>query len=106
MPIDKINPAAAAGAYANIQKTGLTQGMEGDDAVSPGAFGDMIRKAASDSIQTMRAGEKASADAVAGKADLTDVVEAVTSAELTLQTVVAVRDRMLSAYQEIMRMPI
>ena len=47
-----------------------------------------------------------SAMAVTGEADITDVVQAVTSAELTLQTVVAVRDRMISAYQEIMRMPI
>jgi len=47
-----------------------------------------------------------SAQAVTGEADLTDVVAAITSAELTLQTVVAVRDRLISAYQEIMRMPI
>ena len=54
----------------------------------------------------MARGEKLSAQSVAGKAELTDVVTAVTSAELTLQTVVAVRDRVISAYQEIMRMPI
>jgi flagellar hook-basal body complex protein FliE len=47
-----------------------------------------------------------SAKAVTGEADLTDVVTAVTNAELTLQTVVSVRDRLISAYQEIMRMPI
>ena len=41
-----------------------------------------------------------------GTANLTDVVEAVTAAEMTLETVVAMRDRMMSAYQEIMRMPI
>jgi flagellar hook-basal body complex protein FliE len=35
-----------------------------------------------------------------------DVVTAVSNAEMTLQTVVAVRDRVLNAYQEIMRMPI
>lgn len=54
----------------------------------------------------MKAGEKASAQAVTGEASLTDVVEAVTDAEMTLQTVVAIRDRMLNAYQEIMRMPV
>ena len=37
---------------------------------------------------------------------LQDVVEAVTEAELSLQKVTAVRDRVISAYQEIMRMPI
>lgn len=101
MAIDKLNPAAAAGAYSNIQKGG--SGVSGGDGVN---FGDLIRKAASDSIETMHGGEKMSAQAVIGKANLTDVVEAVTNAELTLQTVIALRDRMLGAYQEIMRMPI
>ena len=54
----------------------------------------------------MRSGEDASARAVTGEAELTEVVQAVTAAEVTLETVVAVRDRMISAYQEIMRMPI
>lgn len=103
MPVDKINPAAAAGAYANTQKAGQGAGIAGQKGPS---FGDLMKTATTNSIESLRAGEKASADAVIGKADLTDVVEAVTSAEMTLQTVVAVRDRMLSAYQEIMRMPI
>jgi flagellar hook-basal body complex protein FliE len=47
-----------------------------------------------------------SADAMVGKADLQQVVEAVTAAELGLSTVTAVRDRVVAAYQEIMRMPI
>jgi flagellar hook-basal body complex protein FliE len=39
-------------------------------------------------------------------ADLQQVVNAVTAAELTVQTVTAVRDRVISAYQEVLRMPI
>lgn len=103
MAIDKVNPAAAAGAYANIQKSVQGGAASGGDESS---FGALIRKAAVDSVETMKGGEKASAEAIIGKADLTDVVQAVTAAELTLQTVVAVRDRLLGAYQEIMRMPI
>jgi flagellar hook-basal body complex protein FliE len=41
-----------------------------------------------------------------GKAEVVDVVTAVAEAELTVQTIVAVRDRVISAYQEILRMPI
>lgn len=103
MPIDKINPAAAAGAYSSVQKAGQGAGVEGGDGPS---FGDMVKKAALDSIGSIRGGEKASAQAVMGTASLTDVVEAITNAEMTLQTVIAVRDRLLGAYQEIMRMPI
>lgn len=54
----------------------------------------------------MKKGEAVSAKAAVGKADLTEVVTAVTNAEVTLQTVTAVRDRVVNAYQEILRMPI
>lgn len=103
MPLDKINPAVAANVYSTVQKAGQGAGVAAGDGMS---FGDMVKKVAKDSIAVMRGGEKTSAQAVLGKADLTDVVEAVTQAELTLQTVMAVRDRLLNAYQEIMRMPI
>ena len=43
---------------------------------------------------------------VAGQADMVDVVNAVNTAEITLDTVVAVRDKVIAAYQDIMRMPI
>jgi flagellar hook-basal body complex protein FliE len=43
---------------------------------------------------------------ISGEADLTDVVSAVNSAEATLQLVTTLRDRMIQAYQEIIRMPI
>jgi flagellar hook-basal body complex protein FliE len=103
MPIDKATSALAANTYANALNTAKGAGVTSSDKVS---FGDLVETAAKDSIDTLKEGEKMSANAVTGNATLTDVVEAVTAAELTLQTVVAVRDRMLSAYQEIMRMPI
>lgn len=103
MPVDKIASSVAAGAYANTAKAGQGVGIGAGDKAS---FGDLVKKAATDSIDTMKAGEKASAQAVTGEATLTDVVEAVTDAEMTLQTVIAIRDRMLNAYQEIMRMPV
>ena len=102
MPVNGVNPAAAAGLYAQTAKVGGA----GVSAPDGGTFGQMMKQATLDSIDTIKEGEKATALAVTGKADLTDVVEAMTAAELTLQTAQAVRDRMLNAYQEIMRMPI
>ncbi len=103
--VDKVNPAAAASAYANIGKT-ASIGNVGGDATGQTSFGDMLKNAAVDSIKTMRAGEAMSARAVTGNASLPEVVQAVNAAEMTLQTVVAIRDRVIGAYQEIMRMPI
>ena len=105
--VDQIaNPAAAAKAYANMAKSATATMPAPTDVADKVSFGDVLKNAAVESIKTMRAGETASARAVTGQATLPEVVQAVTAAELTLQTVVAVRDRVISAYQEIMRMPI
>ncbi len=45
-------------------------------------------------------------DVVNGKGDMVDVVTAISQTELAMETMVTVRDRVISAYEEIMRMPI
>ena len=67
------------------------------------SFGDLIKEGVEGAIQSQKKSEVASAQAVTGEADLNDVVEAITKAEVALDTVMAVRDRMLNAFQEIMR---
>jgi flagellar hook-basal body complex protein FliE len=104
MAIDKIiDPNVAANAYSNTLKIGKNGPVDNEDGIK---FSQFLEGKAQQFVDTMKEGEKMSARAVTGEADLTEVVEAVTAAEITLQTVVAVRDRLLSAYQEIMRMPI
>lgn len=102
--MDKIiDPNIAANAYSNTSNVGKAAKVSGEDGVS---FSDFLKQKASDVVDTLRTSEQMSAKAVTGEADITDVVQAVTAAELTLQTVVSVRDRLVGAYQEIMRMPI
>lgn len=52
MPADPINPALAAGAYANTQKAAQMPGIASNEGPS---FGDLVKKAATDSVETMRA---------------------------------------------------
>lgn len=102
--VDKIvNPAIAANAYANTSKAAEAPGIS---APQKETFGEVLKNAAVKSIQTLRAGEVASAKAVSGEASLPEVVQAITASEVTLQTVVSIRDRLVTAYQEIMRMPV
>ena len=42
----------------------------------------------------------------AGKANMVDVVTAVAETEVAIQTLVSVRDKVIPAYEEIMKMPI
>lgn len=98
----------ATSAYGRVLgATKLPQIAEAD--ISPnieGGFSGMVEKLVTDAAANMRSAETASAKQVAGKGDLIDVVTAVGAAETALDTVVAVRDRMVNAYSEIMRMQI
>ncbi len=69
-------------------------------------FGEVLAKMSSDAISTVRTGEAAAISGIQGKASVQQVVEAVMSAEQTLQTAMAVRDKVVAAYQEISRMAI
>ena len=70
------------------------------------SFADMIRGFAKESLSATRSGEASSIGAVSKSTSVVDVVTAVTNAEIALETAVAVRDRVIAAYQEIIRMPI
>ena len=71
-----------------------------------GNFSDFLSGAVKDSISTIRQGETMATKQAAGQANIVDVVNSVNAAELTLNTVVAVRDKVVAAYQSIMNMPI
>ena len=102
-----INPAAIS-AYAQAAKAAISGGEAAQAAstVPGGSFGDFLSGVMNDAASAGRAAEAKASSAVQGKGDLVDVVTAVNSAEMTLETVVAIRDRVISAYQDIMRMPI
>ncbi|HEX2760638.1 MAG TPA: flagellar hook-basal body complex protein FliE [Rhizomicrobium sp.] len=104
-------PAAAAAAYkaaASITapSVGGASSIAPANVSGPGSFSDFLSGAVKDSIQTIANGEQAAQAQVAGKSNIVDVVNAVNSAELTLNTVVAVRDKVVQAYQSILNMPI
>jgi flagellar hook-basal body complex protein FliE len=99
---DKI--AGAAAAYGRASGLGNVAGPEAT-AGGP-SFLDLVKDSGSNARDISQKGEQVTADALLGKANVIDVVTAVSNADVSLQTVVAVRDKVLQAYQEIMRMPI
>ena len=82
--------------------------LPGADAPTAGgdAFSSLLGRALDGAIATGRHADAQAAQAISGHGDLTQVVTAVSQAELALQTTVAVRDRVLQAYQDIIKMPI
>jgi flagellar hook-basal body complex protein FliE len=96
--------ANALNAYAKTAAAGASPGIAAKDA-GP-SFAKFVKDATVSGIDQLHKSEQISAAAVVGKADLTEVITAVTNAELTLQTATSVRDKVVQAYQEILRMPI
>ncbi|HEX4890208.1 MAG TPA: flagellar hook-basal body complex protein FliE [Alphaproteobacteria bacterium] len=110
MAANIINPAGAASAYAQaagrILDVGAAQSGAAGAAQGGPSFADLVKDSIGDAVDTSKKSETASLNAIDGRADVVDLVTAINDAEMTLQTVVAVRDRVVQAYQEIMRMPI
>ena len=102
IPTLVVTPSTAAKAYADIANNAATAGP----ADASGGFGGALARALEGVVQSGKTAEQQSMNAIAVTGNLTDVVSAVSKAELALQTTVAIRDRVVQAYQDIMRMPI
>ncbi len=107
-----VAPLIAAKAYAAVQAqaSALTQSASGaadaQGAHAAGGFGDILKNALNDAVNQSRNAEAQMTAQVQGKADMVDVVTALSSAQASLQTVMAVRDQVIAAYQQVMQMQI
>ena len=101
-----ITALAAANAYAATQGQAVTAGAASAAEAAGPDFGELLKSVMNDTMQASKHAEQQMAAHVQGKAELVDVVTSVASAEASLETVMAVRDQVIAAYQEIMRMPI
>jgi flagellar hook-basal body complex protein FliE len=99
IPTVVITPSTAAEAYArNAPGSASADGL--------GSFGDAITQALGEAVQTGHNADDQAMKALSGGGNLTQVVTALSHAEMTLQTATAIRDRVVQAYQDIMKMPI
>jgi flagellar hook-basal body complex protein FliE len=104
-----VSPVSVNAAYQAAQRIAAASEagpVQAAGGVAPQTFEQTLTDALHTAVGTMRNGETASAQGATGQGDLVGVVNAVTAAELTLETVVAIRDRVIAAYQDIMKMPI
>jgi flagellar hook-basal body complex protein FliE len=101
-------PSAAANAYASLAR--MADPSAGLGKVAGGSGGPSFGALLKDALGTVaEAGRKSDAQQqamAAGKANIVDVVTAVSETEVAIEALVSVRDRMIQAYEEIMRMPI
>lgn len=100
----EINNLAALGQAGQIGSNKLDAG--GVEDANGSAFSDLLAEASQEALKIGQQSDREVLNAAQGQVDLTNVISAVSSAEITLQGIVAVRDKAIAAYQEIMRMPI
>ena len=101
---------AATAAYNNASKL-ISQGLKpAADPISDGSQGPDFAKLLTQAIQGVsdagKASDQKSLDLVNGKGNLVDVVTSVAQTQVAVEGLVAVRDRVISAYEDIMKMPI
>lgn len=99
IPTMVITPSAAAQAYSK-------NALEDVATDASGSFGGAVQQAIDQAIQTGHNADDQAMKAISGGGNITDVVTALSHAEMTLQTATAIRDRVVQAYQDIIKMPI
>jgi flagellar hook-basal body complex protein FliE len=98
---------AATQAYASIARLSDAAGLtKAATDAGGGGFASILKDAI---VAVNQVGQKADAQAqqmAAGKTNIVDVVTAVAESEVAIDAVVAVRDKVIQAYEDIMKMPI
>ncbi|MEX0752979.1 MAG: flagellar hook-basal body complex protein FliE [Xanthobacteraceae bacterium] len=104
-----MSAAAAANAYASLSRltdpaAGLAKAAGGAESGTP--FTAVLQDALKTVSEIGRNSDAQSQAMAAGKANIVDVVTAVAETEVAINALVSVRDKVIQAYEEIMRMPI
>lgn len=99
------NAASAASAYAKAPQDSAP-GLAARDIPQASPFATMVKGAVQQAINVQQQSEAVSMAAITDRADMSQVVTAVAEAEANLHAVTAVRDKIIDAYREILRMPI
>jgi flagellar hook-basal body complex protein FliE len=102
IPTIVVTPSAAADAYGRIDRGDVG----GSGSGSANEFGATLQRALQGAVDNIHAADGKAIEALSGGGNLTEVVTALARAELTLQSATAIRDRVVQAYQDIMKMPI
>ncbi len=101
-------PGIAANAYASLARLAMpAKGAAAASAAGSGQnFGALLKDAVGAVAEAGRKSDLQTQAVAAGKSNVVDVVTAVAETEVAIDALVAVRDKVMQSYEEIMRMPI
>ncbi len=105
MPTPAQNYMSAVNAYKSASRGMSNENTKANDALNQGDFAGLVKNAIQEAVRIGERGEQLSIAGINDRADINQVVTAVAEAEIALKTVVTVRDKVIDAYKEIIRMP-
>ncbi|NML74885.1 flagellar hook-basal body complex protein FliE [Rhizobium sp. S-51] len=111
--IDQINTVSSLAKAAGLGSVTTDAVSSSSSAIgtTPGtqtgvSFASVLGEMATGAVNNLKQAEATSFDGISGKANPREVVDAVLAAEQSLQTAIALRDKIVSAYLEITKMQI
>ena len=100
------SPTIAANAYASLARVLETTGAGKGSEPNGQSFAALLKDAVGSVAESGRKSDAQTVALAAGKANVMDVVTAVADTDVAVSTLVSVRDRVIAAYEDIMKMPI
>ncbi len=100
------SPSTAAQAYASLARLTESNLQKSGQAAAAESFGSLLKGALAAVNEAGQNADRQAQALAAGKANIVDVVTAVAESEVAIDAVVAVRDKVIQAYEDIMKMPI
>jgi flagellar hook-basal body complex protein FliE len=106
------SPTVAANAYASLARIldsggGAAAAAKGSDSATGGpTFGEVLKDAIGSVMEGGRQSDAQTAAMASGKSNVMDVVTAVAETDVKISTLVSVRDKVIAAYEDIMKMAI
>jgi flagellar hook-basal body complex protein FliE len=99
---NKVNTNSGQGVlYAGYKMDILSQGVS-----KTSQFSSIVQELIKARVQKVKKADKVSLDAIKGKTGMIEVMEAINNSEIALQEIVTVRDKIVSSYLDILKMPL
>jgi flagellar hook-basal body complex protein FliE len=104
--MSEITALSLSYAMTPVERTAPFARETASAAASDVSFGQVLQQLTNEAVNTVKSGESAAIAGVHGQASMLQVVDSVMAAERSLQTMIALRDKAVNAYQEISKMAI
>ena len=98
-----LDALSAYNKVANLQGKFAPDAQGGTDEPS---FTALVEEALGSTVNKLKTAEKKSIGSLTGEVSMEDLAVAVANAEMSLKTVISIRDKLIGAFQDIIRMPI